>query len=310
MTEKEFIQIELLRPNLLQKYEQICNDIELLKNGLFKEIGWHYPVDLVWIVISLQRYGIKPGATILDAGAGNGLLQFLLAYYGYNVISVDFSPRQANLITRSFFKINNTRNKKKFQGTYISHLQGLERTKKKFNWVIKKFSNGIMNFRSLGELTKRMHSRKDITGRITLYQADIQKMGEIPENSVDAVVSLSAIEHMEFGAIKQAIVEFNRVLKAGHPIIITTSAAKSDDWYHKPSEGWCFSRKTLASLFERSGSNSITYTDYDEVLSEYKSNQFLRAHMASLYRLSQNTGMPQGIWDPQYLPVGIVTIKK
>ena len=67
--------IELLSPDILTKYPEWLNDLDFLSAGLFKEFGWHYPVDIVWILSELERLGLKKGSTILDAGAGNGILQ-------------------------------------------------------------------------------------------------------------------------------------------------------------------------------------------------------------------------------------------
>ncbi|MHB8086958.1 MAG: class I SAM-dependent methyltransferase, partial [Anaerolineaceae bacterium] len=92
--------IELLSCDAIRDNGNILADIVLLQKGLFKEIGWHYYVDLIWIVNRLRENEIYPGSTILDAGAGNGLLQYLLSLYGYNVISIDFSPRKISLLAK------------------------------------------------------------------------------------------------------------------------------------------------------------------------------------------------------------------
>ena len=55
-------------------------------------IGWHYYLDLAWILHRIRR--LPAGSLILDAGAGYGLAQLLLAELGYNVISVDYRPRR------------------------------------------------------------------------------------------------------------------------------------------------------------------------------------------------------------------------
>ena len=59
--------------------------------------GWHYDMDIIWLLNELDNAGIKQGATILDAGAGMGITQFILASRGYNILSLDFSPRSKPL---------------------------------------------------------------------------------------------------------------------------------------------------------------------------------------------------------------------
>jgi ubiquinone/menaquinone biosynthesis C-methylase UbiE len=301
--------IELLSCKILAENEQVVNDIDLVRKGLFKDIGWHYYVDLVWVISWLQKMEIKPGATILDAGAGNGLLQYLLSYYGYNVLSVDFSPRRTNPLTILQFRIEKKKSTKVFSDSYISHMRNLSNFKftgKKLGSFIK---NGQLNIMSMIKLFVRIYFGRSRSGKILLYQADMRNMNEIPENTIDAIVSVSAIEHLEFDSIKLAINEFTRVLKQNHPMIISTSASKYHDWYHQPSQGWCLSLETLSSLFAFGDEYANAFDDFDDVMSEYRNNSFLKEHMASIYRISRNNGMPEGVWEPEYIPVGIVTTK-
>jgi ubiquinone/menaquinone biosynthesis C-methylase UbiE len=138
----------------------------------------------------------------------------------------------------------------------------------------------------------------------------MQDMREIQSNTIDSVVSVSAIEHMEKESISKAICEFNRVLKENQPMFITTSASNSDDWYHKPSEGWCFSSQTLSRLFNIRNERSKSFNKFGKLLSEYRNNTFLKSKLASIYFVSEKNGMPNGIWDPRYVPVGIISTKK
>ena len=77
-----------------------------------KPNGWHYDLDHLWILKELKKHKIKPGDTILDAGAGQGILQYFLCSKGYNVISLDFSPRLIPEKTKGIFKIHGDGNSK------------------------------------------------------------------------------------------------------------------------------------------------------------------------------------------------------
>ena len=64
---------------------------------------------MIWTISGslreLEAAGILPGSTILDAGAGQGIMQFLLAARGYQVISLDFSSRSVPIRSRGIFDI-------------------------------------------------------------------------------------------------------------------------------------------------------------------------------------------------------------
>jgi ubiquinone/menaquinone biosynthesis C-methylase UbiE len=302
-------QIKLLPVELIAENPQIVSDIELLSKGLFKEIGWHYAVDLTWVVKSLRERNIQPGATVLDAGAGSGLLQYLLALYGYNVVSVDFSPRSPNLFTRHLFNPGQYGNGADFSSPYISHVKEVSSFRHKLKKLRFSIKTGQINLLSFPKLELKLAASKIKPGKINYLQADMSDMKSIPSGSIDAIVSVSAIEHMEKEAIKATVEEFNRVLKPDQPMIITTSAAEHEDWFHQASEGWCFSRQTLSDLFEESGKSGQGYEDYEARLSEYRDNAYLKNHLAGNYFISGNNGMPWGAWDPKYIPAGIIAIK-
>lgn len=58
-------------------------------------------------------------------------------------------------------------------------------------------------------------------------------MPEIDATSVDAVVSISALEHNPIEDIIGCSRELLRVLKNGGKLVVTLSAAKDVDWFHE-----------------------------------------------------------------------------
>ena len=70
-------------------------------------VGWHYPLDLIWQYNRIKALNLPKGATILDAGAGYGMMQYILAGNGYNVISVDFLRRKKPFLQSYIFRISN-----------------------------------------------------------------------------------------------------------------------------------------------------------------------------------------------------------
>ena len=83
--------IEILECKLFEILKEEMKLVGLIREDLKKQIGWHYYLDLAWMLHEIRK--LPQGALILDAGAGTGLTQFMLASLGYNVISADFATR-------------------------------------------------------------------------------------------------------------------------------------------------------------------------------------------------------------------------
>ena len=304
--------IEILSPSLTSLHPDLVQRIDLLCRQLAKEIGWHYILDLVWI---LKQIELEPGRTILDAGAGNGVLQFLLADLGYNVISVDFFDRRIPLLASLAFPIVNMGGPE-FHDEYIEHLQAFRPEQILLtSWetflrrlFIKVARSGFHALSlPLYWFTRVIGARRP--GRIYYLRADIRDLESIESESVDALASLSALEHMDLNAIPHTVREFKRVVRPGGKIIITTNAASESDWYHAPSKAWCFSERMIKELFALDASVPSNWSAYSQLLSKFRNSNELQRRMSPAYKLSGENGMPWGIWDPKYLPVGLLMIK-
>ena len=88
--------IQLLDTNLLKK-EELFKEITYWKDLLGIKIGWSYMLDFIWQLDRFNSLNLPKGSLILDAGAGNGLLQYILSARGYNVISVQSSWRTKHI---------------------------------------------------------------------------------------------------------------------------------------------------------------------------------------------------------------------
>jgi len=100
-----------------------------------------------------------------------------------------------------------------------------------------------------------------------------------------------------------------RVLKPGGKLIATLGAAKDQDWFHEPSKGWCYTEATLRDIFELNPECPSNYDQYDELFEALCNCTELHDNLADFYFKSGNNGMPWGIWDPKYQPVGVVKVK-
>lgn len=297
--------LELLSPTLVEKYPEKVQKIDHLCGCLWKEIGWHYILDLTWILENVERLKLPEGATIIDAGAGKGILQFLLADLGYNVLSVDFSPYNIPFLPALAFPIGRIEGKN-VEHDYIKHIREVGSFRSKLSRLrIKILRNRFAPFSLLAMSASKLFGWRK-PGRIQFYQTDMKCMDQVKANSIDAVVSLSALEHMDMDDIPDAVKELERVLKPGAPMIITTSAARDKDWFHQPSKGWCFSESTMKKIFEIFPVESYDVSGYDKLMEQFQRSQELKRRLSSLYFASGNNGMPWGKWDPKYLPVGII----
>jgi len=299
---------EFIPASIIAENPELISDIERLSYGLVKEMGWHYYADIIWVMKNLRDNRISPGATILDAGAGNGLLQFLLCYHGYKTVSVDYSPRHFGGVAKRVFNIQFEKTDEKFSSNYIDHIRKVNKfllkAKGGFNKLIRRDIHPFLVFRLF--LSSKKIKQKN--GAIKIYQADMCDMSRIEDNIIYAIVSVSAIEHLDYADVDRAILEFKRVAKPNSPIILTTSGSTDTDWFHTPSKGWCFSQETIRK-FSNSSGNIYQKQELEIALDEYRKNEFLKKHLSSSYYVSDQNGMPNGNWDPKYFPVGII-IKK
>lgn len=301
--------IEIIGPDLLARRPDFVEEVYRMQTILGLSIGWHYVLDISWILDKLTNCDLTHRATVLDAGAGTGLLQFLLAERGYDVISVDFSNRRKPRILSHVYSIEDVGGRS-FSEDYVGYLDERRRERSSLLHVAaSKFRRPPQSLCKLIHMWLRKIAGNRRPGHITFYRADIREM-PFPDNHVDAVVSMSAIEHMERTSIYRVPLEFERVIKPGGTIICTTSAARDKDWFHEPSRGWCFSEQTLRTMFDIDKDITSNWNQYARILDRIRHCSELQNRLSPLYRRSGNNGMPWGIWDPKYLPVGIMKTLK
>lgn len=288
--------IEILSPELLTNHRNLVNDLRELAQSLGLEFGWHYLLDLVWILTNLDNFH---GQRILDAGAGTGVIQWYLAGQGVNVISVDRASRAA-LPTRF-------RQRYQVRGLRDNDLLGTRQLL-------------ASNFRKMsglrGKLTAQardvigLAERRRSSGQVIIYNQDLANLIDINDNSIDAVVAVSALEHNTPDQLVLVIKELMRVLKPGGMLVATLGAARDSDWYHEASSGWCYTDSTLRNIFNLKQTAPSNYDEYDQLFKELYDCSELRQNLASFYYKSGDNGMPWGVWEPKYQPVGVLKIKQ
>jgi len=314
--------IELLNTDLLSDQEKL-NEIDHWLKVMNRPQGWHYDMDIIWLLKGLGDAGIKKGATILDAGAGMGITQFLLAANGYNIISLDYSPRLNPPLAKDIFEIevveqdnldykhdyigfvdyDSTRNEGKnnkipdlFEKVLNAMGRGPEYMLSRVKQQFQKKQNKQIN------INEKMRNHNDF-GNIKFIRAAFHDM-PLKDEEVDALVSVSAIEHADPKLMKQNINEMKRVVKKGNPLLITTSGTgKNKDWFHEKTQGWCYTEKSLKKI---AGDDSIIQFNYNTVEENILNSSTWRSRIDPYYSKDSNSEFFRMKMNSlPYLPVGI-----
>ena len=309
-------EIKLLHASLLNDKNKLSELTRWLRI-MNRPNGWHYDLDHIWILNELETAGIKPGATIIDAGAGQGIMQYLLASRGYNVISLDFSPRTPPARSYGIFEIRGEgdaaivyqHSYMKFINYGTSHDDGLHKrfTQQKLRRLPElpfRFYRRTLSY--MWYLRERFFGDHRNYHHITYVRAPFH---EIPLESgiADAVISVSAIEHADIDLFMSNINSLFRLLKPAAPMLLTTSATTEDkNTYDHIVSGWCYSRSGLANYFPGSK------IDFDAKIcasSLLNSKTFL-SRLDPYYYLDSNSPFYKKQFTTlPYLPVALKIIK-
>ena len=290
--------IEILSVELLDRHRNIVNALWKVSRATRVELGWHYLLDLSWIV---ENLGAVTGKRILDAGAGMGLMQWFLIEQGAEeVVSADRTSRAAlPLVMRSRYNVRGLRP------------SDLDSSQIVFRGNIRRESGAAKAVHLMRGLVGLAMSAmpKRFTGQVMIYNQDLANMPEIADNSLDAVVAVSALEHNAPDGLQKVVTEITRKLKPGGKLLATLSAGRDNDWFHEASKGWCYTDASLRRFFDLPTDTPSNYSCYDELLASLQNCKELKDKLARMYYQSGDNGMPWGKWDPQYQPVGVCKIK-
>lgn len=272
------------------------------------ELGWHYITDIVWMY---QRFkGWNQDFKILDAGGGGGPIQYLLAEMGFNVTNIDLHLPPVPRCFRSRYRTTRS-TLPSFKPTnyneFLENFPAIRLRNRLIEWMRQSWLFQIAK----SSFYNRVHDkwRADSgtqlpkPGELQWVVGNLCHMPEIASGTFDAVVSMSAWEHIPSNLLPTALQEIRRVLKPDAQWAVTTSATDSAETiYHEPSLSQCFSEDDLKRLFAAGPANSQRPTS---ILQKYQNCTYLQTHLASFYKSSGKNGMPWGKWDPQYIPVGL-----
>lgn len=287
--------IEILSVDLLDEFEDLVSAIRHKARRLGIQLGWHYDLDLAWIASQLED---PTGMRILDAGGGTGVLQWWLADHGADIVSVDRLDR-ADLSGRYrlLYRVDGLR-----PGDLDSAWHVARRRLRRRDGSIGSRLAGALRASLTGIFGPLVPKS---TGRITLYRHDLESMRELQDESFDAIVSVSSLEHNDPSTLPRVVNELLRILRPNGVLLATLSATRDEDWFHEPSQGWCLTETTLRSAFGMPPDTHTNFSEYDSIFAELRDSQALQERLAPMFFESGESGMPWGVWDPQYQPVGL-----
>lgn len=293
---------EYIDPDEMLKSEDFRFVERFLQSTRRTEIGWHYAADITWIYSRVKRW--PRGYRILDAGGGGGPLQFLLAELGFQVTNIDMVLPEPLPVHVERYGLTRRQLSHFTETSYAGYIRRVSRFG---GWPLLKRVIRALRAMSYAPHHDRWRSDaglRDVRiGRIEWIAGNLCDLREIPAGSFDAVVSLSALEHIPIERLGTALSEISRVLTSSASWAVTTSGTdRATSWFHEPAQGWCYSEADLRSRF---GAVSARDQDPAQVLERYRECTYLKDHLADFYRRGANNGMPLGVWDPKYIPVGL-----
>ena len=241
--------IEILPVELLDQNRQQVKDLKETAGALKLEFGWHYLLDLTWILSRLQLHlGDIRDKKIMDAGAGTGILQWHLAEQGAQIISVDRLNRAAlSYRFRARYHVTGMRPNDLLNPTQtlLANLKGQHEGPLYRRWLIKTKNLA----RELIDILYGIAQAK-APGSIQIYNQDMADLQDIPDESLDAIVAVSSLEHNTQEGLEQVVDELMRVLKPGGILLATLVSAREQDWWHEASSAWCYTDESLRRFFK------------------------------------------------------------
>ncbi len=287
--------LELLSVDLLEQHSELIESIRGRAEHFGIQLGWHYDLDLAWIASQIED---PTGMRILDAGGGTGVLQWWLADHGAEIVSVDRLDRSdLSGRYRLAYRVDGLRPEDldpAWRGVWRRLTQADKSIGYRLTGAMRAGLTGIF-----GPFIPKA------AGHVILYRHSLKTMPDLEDDSFDAVVSVSALEHNDPSALPLVVDELMRILRPGGTLLATLSAARDDDWYHEPSQGWCLTEATLLNAFSMSPDGAANFSEYDSLFADVRDSQVLRERLAPMFFESGESGMPWGVWDPKYQPVGV-----
>ena len=303
--------IKILSPSFLNN-KKILKELSYWLNIIDRPQGWHYDMDMTWILEKLDNLRLKKGSSILDAGAGLGPLQYILAARGYNIISLDFKKRKIPKEVKKIFKVIDNQSQSFSYNHSYQEFISLNKKNISINIFGYYSINKIIFFikRKIKSKIYRLieyYKKKKYYGSITFVRGAFHQL-PFDNEYFDAVISVSALEHADISLFDENIKQMVRVTKKNSPTMITTSINNLDhDTFDKQTAGYCFSYKTLSQIDEKIIEDTKEYKSIENLII---SSKIWNSRLDPYYFLNKETPFyKKKINNLPYLPIGILLQK-
>ncbi len=301
--------IELLSESLIDEHRDLALEVLAASSRLGLQLGWHYVLDLIWL---LRELDLPVGSTVLDAGAGWGLAQFLLADRGLRVVSVDMSPRQPRAQFQHLYNFEYIGDGATIRHRYLE--RGKPTLKSSMDAALATPLGALpgkilRRFGLSSGTTPRATSSRPGQATITLYHGALESLGELSDGSVDAVISVSALEHNAPHDIAPILAELARVTRAGAPLLLTTSAGRVNGEFHAASHSYLLNEAGFTTTYGLHEPLS-NFAEFDDIARALKAPRYLDRWLSYTYDDRQDNGMPGRVWAPAYLPVALRKMRR
>lgn len=235
-------------------------------------LGWHWLLDLSE---AARRPQPRPTIRVPDAGAGVALMPWWLADRGANVLSGDRGRRRGlPLNLRVRHRVAGWRNGG--HGPWPT-LRGRNHLSPRSPLRRPRYPEKLIDAWALVQAKRRSAPP---FGTVHISQQDPAALRYVDDESMDAVVSISALEHNSLENLPSCVSELVRVLRPGGTLVATVGAAKERDWFHEPSKGWCLTEGTLRRVFGLPDDCPTNFAEYDAIFDAVRACDALKDHLA------------------------------
>ena len=273
-------EIHLFSEKLIDQHPALALDVLALSHKFALRFGWHYLLDFIWVLDKLKLPG---PARVLDAGGGSGLMPFMLATAGHQVLSADALVISLPEAVKKIIDYKKSGSQTALQTAYAKHL-GREKQKE----------------------PEPLPVRAPVSfGEIEYHCCNLENLEHIHDNEFEAIVSISALEHNPPEQIPVIMKELRRVARPGAPLLITISTDRVSG-FNEPSLSWLLDEGQLVRYYGLAEGYISNFNQLDEIYQSLKQSPRLSRWLPSFYYASGQKGMPWGLWNPAYLPAGLL----
>lgn len=290
--------LEILTVCCLDTLRLLVTEFEELSRELERGLGWHYLLDPSWSAHHLRN--VRPRATVLDAGAGLGLIQWHLARRGVNVISVDRGRRRlsSDRIRRGFRVRGLRPGDFPLRSVTFRDLLPLSHP-----------MSGLEKPPTIAGTPHRLRAPRERASEPTALRAtEPTNLAKIPDAFVNEILSASEIHHDDSEQLARNMSgPLNTPTPRGRSVSSVESAS-SGDGYHPPSRARVSTKEKPPQVFRLARSTRSCFGDFGRWLAEHRDHPELE-EVGPLHPTPEHHAIPRAWWDPAHIIAGLMNTR-